>query len=382
MLRTTLSQIWTNIQYHLFPLQEEELEPLSLAHKKLISVLELIKIEHVIARYYDSHRVGRPSKDRMALARAFIAKVVFKLEYTNLLRDFLLSDKQLRRICGWESKNQIPSESTFSRAFEEFALVNLPDEVHASLIKDLYEGVMVGHVTRDSTPVEAREKAIKKPKVPAIKKEPKKPGRPKKGHEKPQELTRIEKQASGKISFEEMVKDLPKFCDIGKKKSPSGHHLVWKGYKLHVAIDDNCVPLAAIVTSASLQDNQAAIPLGIKSNKVAQNFYDLMDANYDVKGIFAHSRSIGHVPIIDERPANTQQKEAKKTEGKCRKAINWQPAEEIRYGLRRKSERFNALFKDYYGGRIVRYRGYRKANCHLMFGVLTLAAYLLIGLVQ
>jgi hypothetical protein len=33
----------------------------------------------------------------------------------------LASDAQLRRICGWKEAWQVPHESTFSRAFDEFA---------------------------------------------------------------------------------------------------------------------------------------------------------------------------------------------------------------------------------------------------------------------
>jgi Transposase DDE domain/Transposase domain (DUF772) len=377
-LRTTLSQIWGNIQYTLFPMQEKDIGPISEKHKKLISILELVKIEHLISHFYVSGGVGRPCKDRSALARAFIAKIIFKFDFTNQLRDHLLSDKQLRRICGWESSRQIPSESKFSRVFEEFAKIKLPEHVHASLIKDLYQEEVIGHVTRDSTPIRAREKPEKKQKI--IKTQGKSKGRPKKGQEKERKLTRIEQQFSGKMTLEEMENDLPKQCDYGKKKSPDGYPLVWKGYKLHVAVDDHCIPLAAIVSSASLQDNQAAIPLGIKANNVAKNFYDLMDSIYDVKGVIEHSRSLGHVPIVDKKPANHEQKITKQAEEKRRKLINWLPVEERRYKERRKSERFNALFKEYYGGRLVRYRGHLKATCHLMFGVLTLAASLLLSL--
>ena len=211
---------------------------------------------------------------------------------------------------------------------------------------------------------------------------PKKSVRAKKVIITEKKLTRIERQGLGNMSIKEMLAELPTYCDWGKKKSASGNHFVWKGYKLHVAVDDHCIPLAAIVTSASVQDNQVAIPLALKSDKVAKNLYDLMDANYDVGGILKHSQSLGHVPIVDKRPANTQQKELKKAENKRRRLVNWMPAEDRRYGERRKSERFNALFKDHYGGGIVRYQGHSKASCHLMFGVLSLAALLLLDLAK
>lgn len=370
-IREKLSQIWSNIQYKLFPDLEEEIGPFTEKHKKLISVLELVRIENFIP----DHRgyVGRPRKDRIAIGRAFIAKVVFNFQFTNQLIDYLKSDKQLRIICGWENIHQVSSESKFSRVFEEFAELKLADKVHECLIKDMYEGEIVGHAVKDSTPIISREKAIKKKKEP---KQAKKTGRPKKGEVR--EKTRIENQQ--KMSLEQMLDDLPKNCDIGKKKSANGHPLVWKGYKLHTVTDDHCIPLAAIVTSASLHDSQAAIPLAIKADKISKNFYDLMDSAYNVGGIIEHSKSLGHVPIVGHWSKNSEAKAEKEAEDKRREILSWLPADEIRYGERRKTERFNALFKDYYGGHTVRVKGHTKVNCHLMFGVLTLAASLLLGL--
>jgi Transposase DDE domain/Transposase domain (DUF772) len=380
-LRTTLSQIWNNVQLSLLPQQEEDLGFLSQKHKKLISILELVRIEEFTSRLYIRGLVGRPARARAALARAFVAKIVFKLEFTNQLRELLLSDAQLRRICGWESGHHIPSEATFSRVFNEFSIRKIPELAHEALIKDLYEDEIVGHVSKDSTPIEAREKVVKASKPLSQEKRNKK-GRPKKGQPIEKKLTRIEKQALGTMTVEQMLEGLPTCCDYGKKKKPTGHHIVWKGYKLHAAVDDHCIPLAVILTSASVQDNQVAIPLAIKSDKLVKNLYDLMDSNYKVEGILEHSRSLGHVPIVETRPANAQQKASKIAECKRRKILNWAPAEAIRYKERGKSERFNALFKDHYGGRLVRYRGHLKASCHLMFGVLSLAALLLLDLVK
>jgi hypothetical protein len=92
-----LSQIWGNIQSLLFPELEESIGPLTDKHKRLISVLELVRIERFVEPSYA--RLDRPAKDRTFLARAFIAKIVYKLPFTNQLRDYLLADKHLRSIC-------------------------------------------------------------------------------------------------------------------------------------------------------------------------------------------------------------------------------------------------------------------------------------------
>lgn len=45
-------------------------------------------------------------------------------------------------------------ESTFSRAFHEFAETELPQPVHESLIVDTQRNQLIGHITRDSTAIE------------------------------------------------------------------------------------------------------------------------------------------------------------------------------------------------------------------------------------
>ncbi len=114
----------------------------------------------------------------------------------HFLLERLNSDKNLRRICGWESRSQIPSESTFSRAFGEFANTALPERVHESFIKKTLGNEIISHNSRDSTAIEAREKAKEKnPTTHKVNGKPKKKGRPKKGEEKVvPEPKRIEKQ--------------------------------------------------------------------------------------------------------------------------------------------------------------------------------------------
>ena len=58
----------------------------------------------------------------------------------------------------------------------------------------------------------------------------------------------------------------------------------------------------------------------------------------------------------------------------ARKTLNWNPPEQIRYNARSAAERVNARLKDEFGARKIRVRGYAKVACHLMFGVLVLAA--------
>ena len=132
---------------------------------------------------------------------------------------------------------------------------------------------------RDATAIEAREKPIRKagPAEEGAEKSKKKRGRPKKGEVKPiKEPTRIEKQKI--MPLEEMLDDLPKECSIGTKKNSKGHAEYWIGYKLHLDTADGCIPISAILTSASVHDSQVAIPLATMTAKRVISLYDVMDA--------------------------------------------------------------------------------------------------------
>ena len=60
--------------------------------------------------------------------------------------------------------------------------------------------------------------------------------------------------------------------------------------------------ISCLLSSASLHDSQADIPLATLSAERTTNLYDLMDAAYDAEPIRQHSRSLGHVPLIDTNP--------------------------------------------------------------------------------
>ena len=362
---TVLSSIWCRIQRTLFPFLEEELGPLTEKQRKLVSILEIIRIEDSIIYTY---RTGRPPSDRKAIARAFIAKAVYNVSTTRELLDRLKCDRALRRICGWESLYQVPKESTFSRAFAEFAQSKLLKEVHEALIdKHLLEH-LVGHISRDSTEIIAREKPVVKK---GSEKEPKpirKRGRPKKDEiVPPKEPTRIECQK--KMSIDEMLADLPAVCDRGTKINSKGYKESWNGYKLHLDVADGHIPITTLLTSASLHDSQTAIPLAtITSNRVI-NLYDLMDSAYDCEDIKKFSRELGHVPLIDSNRRRGEKKD-------------FDPAEQIRFRERTTVERVFGRLKDEFGGRMIRVRGSTKIMAHLMFGILALTADQLLKFVQ
>ena len=137
------------------------------------------------------------------------------------------------------------------------------------------------------------------------------------------------------------------------------------------------------ITSASLHDSQAAIPLALTTAQRVTNLYDLMDSAYDAQAIHERIRGLGHIPIIDTNPRRDQAQKAElQAEAQRRKLLNYNYAEDVRYRERTTVERVNARLKDEFGGRTVRVRGHAKGMCHLMFGIVALAADQILRLIQ
>jgi hypothetical protein len=377
---------WSHIQGTLFPWLREELDPVTAALEQLIIVLDTIGLAAYVPGPPRYGR-GRKPEDRRALARAFVAKAVLGLPTTAAVIERLAIDKSLRRICGWESAREVPSEATFSRAFAEFAASELPDRMHQALVKRTLADRIVGCVARDATEIDAREKPAKSGKSnpgngapppsatpPAAASEPpasRKRGRPKKGEERPKPTTRLQRQAAQSLA--QMLAELPTGCDIGSKRNSKGYKHSWTGYKLHIDVADGQIPVACLLTSASVHDSQVAIPLMTLTGQRIDYLYDLMDAAYDAAQIAEHSRALGHMPVIDFNCRNdTDSKAAREAESKRRVLINLPDPDDTLYNFRTMAERINARLKDEFGGRFLRVRGAVKARCHLMFGLLAL----------
>ena len=364
-----IAERWQRFQEELFPFLAEAVGPLGERHRRFVAVLDLVPAESFLP--CGRGGVGRPSADRSAMARAFTAKAVRDIPTTTALIDRLRYDPTLRRLCGWSRVSEIPSESSFSRAFALFAEMRLPERMHEALVSTAYEGSVVGHISRDSTAIEGREKAAPKPKPEE--KPKRKRGRPRKGEERAREPTRLERQLKGGMSTGQMAGELPKACDIGTKRNSKGYKETWRGYKLHIDAADGDIPVSCILTSASLHDSQAAIPLARMSAGRVNCCYELMDAAYDSMEIGFHAYLSGHVPVIDVNPRNDAElKQRLAQEAKAQEKAGHIHPSRVRYRQRSSVERVNSALKDSYGGRHVRVRGPAKVACHLFFGILAL----------
>jgi hypothetical protein len=389
-LRHQLTQFNHLLQGSLFPVLEETVGKLSQPARRLVAILELIPLSRFVP--CASGWTGRPSKDRGALAAAFVAKAVYGISHTRQLLQWLRQDEQLRQICGWKHAWQIPHEATFSRAFAEFAQMELPQFVHAALIAETQRDRLIGHIARDSTAIEAREhfplpvltktarkemKKAAKLAAEAARTGKKKAGKVRGAHPrykggkpkyKPGAHTRLHRQRSMTLSA--MLAELPCQCSLGVKTSHDGNQKYWRGYKLHLDVADGQIPISGILTSASVHDSQVAIPLATMTLQRVTNLYDVMDAAYDAGEILAHSRSLGHVPIV--QPVKRARKYVPFQGILQPRSFTW--AEQERFKERTMVERVYARLKDEFGARDIRVRGDRKIMAHLMFGVLALTA--------
>ena len=262
------------------------------------------------------------------MARAFIAKAVFQIDTTRALRVRLGNDRALRRLCGWESIGALPSEATFSRAFAGFAEGALPSRLHQALIEDTMAEQLVGHVSRDATAIDGREKVTPKPTKPA--KPKRKRGCPRKGEERPKEPSRLQRQQT--MTLPEMLDDLPQACDVGSKRNAKGYQESWSATSC--ISTPATVGFRSVVSSPQPRCMTAGPRFRLATMTIARvsNLYDLMDAAYDAAEIRAHSESLGHVPIIDVNPRRAaDHMQEPKREAHARRTLGHVDAKEVRY---------------------------------------------------
>jgi len=345
------------LQGSLFPALEQEAGPLSMLDRQFLEVVAVARFERFAGEFAWCGNGRRPA-ERLWLMHAFAAKAVYQFPTTAALLHALVSQPTLRRLCGFAHAGVVPCEATFSRAFEQFARSALAQRVHEQIVHTHAGPKLVGHLSRDATAIEAPERPAPRP-APEVKPLPRKRGRPAKGEVRtPPPPKRVDVQLTRPLEVN--LADLPSHCSVGNKRNSAGHQQSWIGYKLHLDVADGDVPVSAILSSASLHDSQAAIPLAQMSAARVSSLYDLMDSAYDSPQIAAFSRSLGHEPIIEHNP-------------RCGQKREFTPAQARRFGERSSAERVNSLLKCRYGGRWVRVRGAAKVMCHLMFGVVALS---------
>jgi len=194
------------------------------------------------------------------------ALIAMRLENMNgftRLVERLTYDPHLRYVCGFDPFGTAPSISTFSRFYARLARSCCLEILFASLVKQAEQMGLIdtSAVTIDSTKLEAYEKAVPRKKINQDGKSP----------------------------------------DWGIKSDTNGNPIKWFGYKLHTATDVKAgLPLALLVTSASVRDPQAVKVLleQCSENVKSRILYCIMDAGYDDREIYELIRSVYHAQAI------------------------------------------------------------------------------------
>ena len=236
-----LSGLYFNIQSRLFPMVEEEVGRLTQKQQEFLKTIELIRPSRFMTGVFAWSGIGRRFKNRENIFRAFLLKAIYDLPTTKFLVENLKSNRTWRFLCGWEYPSQVPSESTFSRVFQDISQQKLLDKIQHVTIVENHKNKIVGHESIDSTAIKVREKSCRKKKI-------KKRVKKKKGGRKSKsELLAIQNDKLTEIktrrlalqpnrSFNENLADLPIGCDWGGKRNSKGKNEYWCGYKLHNAI--------------------------------------------------------------------------------------------------------------------------------------------------
>ena len=353
---------WTTIQPSLFDFIEDEIGELDENQKLFIHVAESLGLERIALKYHWCGN-GRKISSRLAIFKLFLMKHVWNFSTTKDVLAEVRRSPAMRRLCGWENQCEIPSESTASRAFKDFANDKVAQDLFSDFVTKVVGDRIVIHRSIDSTEINAREKAAtKKMKREAAStimiRE--------KINKNTKDFNAINLQ--GNRDVETNLRLLPTLCDWGCKRNSKGKVQYWCGYKLHLAVADGDFPLAVCLTSASVHDSKVAIPLMQLTDRIVFSCYDLDDSAYHAKEILNYSRRHGHVPIVDVNP-----RRGKKFDDRGERTVRIPSAESVRFRNRTAVERVNGHLHEAHGGRTVRVRGYSKVFLHLLLGLLVVA---------
>ena len=193
---------------------------------------------------------------------AFAAKAVLNLPTTRDLIDRLRVDETLRRRCGWLSAAALPHESVFP-GICRFAGTDCRSTACRGIAATQQQR-LIGHIARDSTAILARE--LFPNGEQRRQRERKRDARFKRGRRglawwfHPGQAcdrgTRIERQRHQHWTAAEDCRG----SAISAQRTARARSY-WRGYKLHLDVADEQLPVSAMLTSASVHDSQVAIPL-------------------------------------------------------------------------------------------------------------------------
>jgi hypothetical protein len=284
------------------------------------------------------HKKGRIGYDLVTIFGIQLLKLHYKVQTTKDTLFLLEENMNLRVIL---SISDVPSPATVSRLSRKVEKIIKPTIIHKRLI-DHYNTEMnriIGHISIDSTIIQAREKPLKKKKEPSLT-SLKKRGRKKKGsHEEEEYHKRKAKEQQEKLDYltespQTSISALEMGCSMTAKQNSKGKRQWFTGFKAHLAADDFGITIAYAVTGACVHDCKVAVPLLKYVHQRNDFFYALMDKGYLNPDIDAYAQLIERKVIIDQRAHRGVA------------AIPMEEATALRYNARSTVERTNSELKD------------------------------------
>ena len=139
---------WFTIQPDLFGRIEDEVGELGESEKEFVRICTTALNSGRFAKYRWCGN-GHPPSSRVAIFKMLVLKALRDFPTT---KDTLLIVRQspvLRRLCGWETVADIPSESTVSRAYDQFAQDEIASLVHADFVQAAIGRDGVFHVSHE-----------------------------------------------------------------------------------------------------------------------------------------------------------------------------------------------------------------------------------------
>ncbi len=290
-----------------------------------------------LSRY---HTVGRIGYDLLSIFGILILKLHYHQRTMKETLFLLNENMNLRDILGIP---QVPSEASMSRLSRRVEDIVSISSMHERLIGEYTQGMerVIGHLSIDSTTIEAREKPYRKSKEAQEQPElPKKRGRKPKGSPEEQEHRGIIAEAEeARLQYlaeppEKSISELEMRCSLTAKQNSKGKRQWFIGYKAHIAADDFGVPICFAVTGACVHDSKVAVPLLKMAKQETEFFYILLDKGYISPAVNDYADMIERKVIIDRKGY------------KGVSPIPLEPAYAERYKARTTVERTNSELKD------------------------------------
>lgn len=130
---------WLTIQPSLFNFIEDEVGELDENQSLFVRLAESVELGRIAAKY-GWRGNGRKPSSRLAMFKLLLVKHVWNFPTTKDALAEVRHAPSMRRLCGWESQSDIPSDSTMSRAFGDFAADGTASSLFADFVKKVTKG--------------------------------------------------------------------------------------------------------------------------------------------------------------------------------------------------------------------------------------------------